>query len=33
MKETLKNELLQYIDKLDEYQLRMLLAFISKLFD
>ena len=32
MKETLKNELLQYIEKMEEYQLHILLGFIKKLF-
>lgn len=32
MKETLKNELLQYIEKMEEYQLHILLGFIKKIF-
>lgn len=32
MKETLKNELLQHIEKMEEYQLHILLGFIKKLF-
>lgn len=32
MTETLRNELRQYIDRLDEYQLRLVLGFIKKLF-
>lgn len=32
MKETLKSELIQYIEKMDEYQLHILLGFIKKLF-
>lgn len=32
MKETLKNELIHYIEKMDEYQLHILLGFIKRLF-
>ena len=32
MLETLKDELLQNIDKMDEYQLRFILSLIKKLF-
>ena len=32
MIETLKKELHDHIDKMNEYQLRMLLGFIKKLF-
>lgn len=32
MIETLKNELIQYIERMDEYQLRIVLSFIKKLF-
>lgn len=33
MIETVKNELLQHIDKLNEHQLRIVLGFIKKLFN
>lgn len=33
MLETLKKELLQLIDKMDEYQLQIVLGFIKKLFN
>ena len=33
MIETLKNEIIQYIEKMDEYQLHIVLGFIKKLFD
>lgn len=33
MTATLKNALHQYIDRMDEYQLRLVLGFIKKLFD
>jgi hypothetical protein len=32
MTEALKNELRQYTDKMNEYQLRIVLGFIRKLF-
>ena len=32
MIETLKTELIEIIDKLDEYQLRIVLSFIKNLF-
>lgn len=32
MKETIKKELVQYIEKLDEYQLHIVLGFIKRLF-
>lgn len=32
MKETLKNELIHYIEKMDEYQLHIILGFIKRLF-
>lgn len=32
MKETLKSELLQYIETMEEYQLHIVLGFIKKLF-
>ena len=32
MKETLKSELIQYIEKMEEYQLHILLGFIKRLF-
>lgn len=32
MKENLKTELIQYIDKMDEYQLRFTLSLVKKLF-
>ena len=32
MIETLKNELIQYIERMDEYQLHIVLGFIKKLF-
>ena len=32
MNENLKNELHQYIDQMDEYQLRFTLSLIKKLF-
>lgn len=32
MYETLKNELLQHIEKMDEYQIRMVLGFVKRLF-
>lgn len=28
----MKNELLEYIDRLDEYQIRFVLSFIKKMF-
>lgn len=33
MNEALKNELHQYIDQMNEYQLRIVLGFIKKLFN
>lgn len=33
MTEALKNELHQYIERMNEYQLRILLGFIKKLFN
>lgn len=32
MKETLKSELLQYIETMEEYQLHIVLGFIKRLF-
>lgn len=32
MIDTLKNELSQYIERMDEYQLRFILSLIKKLF-
>ena len=32
MTEALKTELLQYIERMDEYQLRLVLGFLKKLF-
>jgi hypothetical protein len=32
MIDTLKTELLRYIDQLDEYQLHILLGFVKRLF-
>lgn len=32
MKEMLKSELIHYIEKMDEYQLHIVLGFIKKLF-
>lgn len=32
MQETLKNELIQHANKMDEYQLRFILSLIKKLF-
>lgn len=32
MRETLKNEIRQYIDNMDEYQLRFILSLIKKVF-
>ena len=32
MIETLKNELIQYIERMNEYQLHIVLGFIKKLF-
>lgn len=33
MLEMLKKEIIQYIDKLEEHQLQILLGFIKRLFD
>ena len=33
MPENLKTELLNYIEKMDDYQIRLVLSFIKKLFD
>lgn len=33
MIETIKNELIQYIERMDEYQLHIVLGFIKKLFN
>ena len=33
MLETLKNEIIQHTEKMDEYQLRILLGFIKRLFN
>lgn len=33
MIETIKNELIQYIERMDEYQLYIVLGFVKKLFN
>lgn len=33
MKEVLKEQIIRYIEKLDEYQLHIVLGFIKRLFD